>query len=190
MSWRRRFALQLARRDQRRQASVRDLADEGMLLVSAALRLSAKNLIILRTLRDGADHDEQVLLDALRAEINDLIEEKRRELARLQQERTRAGRRLGWATKHDDYRKKDVPTLRLREAVARRLLVLLRARHQDEAYLRGILAESRDSALDEMLQNRLLQFVPMKLDRRYHRDRDLRLDLVRHDLTLLLDSIA
>lgn len=166
-------------------AEVENSADEGLLIVSAGFRLTLKNLIIVRALRDGEAWDEGDLLAALAFEIDNLIDERQQDADFLDKTIKRARRRSGRAGWHDDYRQQDVPTLELRRAADRRMIERLRELADDRDYLRGQLAIARDSALDEVMQAKFAAQPRIVVDEEYRRDRDRRLAEVRRDLDRL-----
>src|SRR5690606_38832822 len=85
--------------------SAESLVEEGMLIVRAALRLAAKNQLILRALRDEQPYDRDELAAQIRAEMHDLAAEKRADAARLKKAAARAARRRGRAAHQTDYRR-------------------------------------------------------------------------------------
>jgi hypothetical protein len=160
--------------------------DEGLLIVGSAFRLSLKNLLIVRALRDGADYDEGVLVGALRAQIDELVAEKEDEGARLESALSRARRRRGWASWHDDYRQQDVPVLERRAEINRRLVERLHALSADSAFLHAELAGAREAALDEIVQARLAPVTAAGMDEAYPAERERRLALLRQDIEQLI----
>jgi hypothetical protein len=165
--------------------SIDALVDEGMLVIGAALRLGAKNRLILRSLRDGAGYDEQELRQMFRAHMFALIEEKEEEHRRLAEEIPRARRLLGKPLSADDYRRVDVPVLELRQEVSEGLVDRLRASADDGDFLTRQLELARESALDEIVHPRLAR-MHVPLDERYESERAARMELVRADLLRLL----
>jgi hypothetical protein len=136
--------------------AVASAADESDLVIGSALRLAAKNRLILSVLREGRDWDEDAVIGSIRDELAALLTEKETELERLRKTRKKAGRRRGRATHADDFRRQDVPKLQAREAELLELIDALRGPLGDEAFLRRTADAARVSALDEMLEARLL----------------------------------
>jgi len=189
-SWRQKAAIRLARRNFDDPHAINELADEALMLVSAALRLSAKNFVITRTMRDGLDYDEVALTAAVKADLRGIIGERKAEIGRLVTEQRRARLRRGWATRHDDYRRLDLPTLRRRENVARALAKRLTALTNDAEYLQSIVRTARDSALHEIIQARLIPLRQAGVDGRYEIEREERMDSLRAHLDLLTQPPA
>ncbi len=131
--------------------SLTPLIEEGLLVVASALRLSLKNHIILRALRDGQRWDDSALAALVRQDIDALSREKREDSERLALATTRASRRRGRATHASDYRRDDVELLADREKINRTVAERLRELAHDDGYIAGVVARARDSALDEIL---------------------------------------
>ncbi len=161
--------------------------DEGMLVVAAALRMSAKNRLIVNVLRDRGSYDEDGLADAVREEIDALITEKERTAERLVAVATRASNRRGDALHQSDYRRADAGAIELRRAIELALAERLRAARDDEAAVDAIVDEARASAMEEMFRPRYLSSAPREPDRDYAEHRDERMGRVADDLALLLE---
>lgn len=166
-------------------AEVENSADEGLLIVCAGFRMTMKNLIIVRALRDGEPWNEDELLAALHLEVDGLIEERERDVEFLEKTIKRAKRRSGRAGWHDDYRQQDVPTLELRRAADRRMIERLQELAEDDEYLRGQLALARDAALDDVMSAKFAAQPRVVVDEEYRRDRGRRVELVKRDLDRL-----
>ncbi len=166
-------------------AEVENSADEGLLIVSAGFRMTMKNLIIVRALRDGEAWDEGDLLAALAFEIDNLIEERQQDVEFLDRTIRRARRRGGRAGWHDDYRQQDVPTLELRRAADRRMIERLRELADDRDFLRAQLSIARDAALDDVMQAKFAAQPTVVVDDEYRRERGRRLAEVKRDLDRL-----
>lgn len=166
--------------------SAESLVEEGMLIVRAALRLAAKNQLILRALRDEQPYDRDELAAQIRAEMHDLAAEKRADAARLKKAAARAARRRGRAAHQTDYRRSDVAALEMRERVNLGIAEELRARSDDDDYLDGILDAARDAAVAELVSAGIgrapFGFRP---DRDYDRLRESRMRVVKSDLERL-----
>ncbi len=163
-------------------------ADEGMLIAATALRLAAKNRLIVHALRDGEPFDEAWFAAALREDIEALIEEREADARRLEEARATARRRLGRPRHFHDYRHADVRTLALREQVDRELAKRLRELLDDEEFCRGILSAAREAALDEIVaaqRSRQAELSGFTRDERYTAEREDRLASVKRDLEAL-----
>ncbi|MCU1635812.1 MAG: hypothetical protein JWQ68_1051 [Cryobacterium sp.] len=167
------------------RSPVENLVDEVLLIVAAGLRLSVKNDLIIRVLRDGLGYSEDALVNALQSSIDALIREKTDEISRLRATRARAGRRRGRARRHDDYRRDDVRLLASREQINRRLVERLRELGDDEQFVRNQLTAARDSALHDVMQARLAPAAPVLVDDLYLAERDQRMALLEGDLDAL-----
>ena len=125
--------------------------EEAVLIACAGARLALKNLFILRTLRDGKAFDEGWYMTAVREELLNLANETDADADRVLSERERAVRRQGRALFQDDYRLIDADLLDRREKVLRGLAARLRTLSADEEYVRTLISEAREQALDEVV---------------------------------------
>ena len=85
------------------ESSIDDLVAESELLVGAAVRLAVKNLLILRSVRDGLDYDEELYIAAAREELLLLAAQKRGDAERTAEARADALKRSGRAQHFHDY---------------------------------------------------------------------------------------
>lgn len=161
------------------------LVDEGMMIARSALRMSAKNHLIVAALRSPDDFDEAALLERVRDDAAALAEEKDTEAGRLEGIAGKAAKRSGRASFHDDYRRQDVRALGLREQVNTEMARRLRALVEADEDLRELLSVARESALDDMLQARLVAAIPFHLDPDYLVERGQRLETLTRDLSIL-----
>jgi hypothetical protein len=125
--------------------------EEAVLIACAGARLSLKNLFILRTLRDSKAFDEAWYTAAVREELLNLANETERDASRVEHERERAIKRQGRAMYQDDYRLIDAELLDRRESVLRGLAARLRELSADDGYIRSLIAEAREQALDDVV---------------------------------------
>src|SRR5690606_40500629 len=79
------------------------VADATLVALSAA-RQAVKNVMLVRTLRDAADFDEEWYTDATRRELRTLALEAEHEAHRLRELRDKTRNRRGTARAADDYR--------------------------------------------------------------------------------------
>jgi len=98
------------------ESSIDDLVAESELLVGAAVRLAVKNLLILRSVRDGLDYDEELYIAAAREELLLMAAQKRGDAERTAEARADALKRSGRAQHFHDYGERDIATLQRREA--------------------------------------------------------------------------
>ncbi|MCU1438264.1 MAG: hypothetical protein JWP66_1351 [Naasia sp.] len=193
--WATRLARKRAARaaDERRRTpldpALADQVDEGVLIATSAVRLAAKNDLILRALRDGDEYDAGALAGAVRAELLALAEEKVEDARRVESVRRSVRRRFGVPRHQHDYRRADRAPLEKREQVNAALAVRLRALSEDDDYIRDIVARARDAALDEIAYSmrdkaRALYNTAM-VDEDYEVARELRMQMIAHDLNEL-----
>src|SRR4051812_41389395 len=86
-------------------AALERQVEEGVMIASAALRLSMKNRLIVRALRDGDAYDDEWMTEAVRSEIDDLVDEKTADADRLEGTRTRVKSLRGRPDDPADYRR-------------------------------------------------------------------------------------
>lgn len=161
------------------------LVDEGMLIVRSALRMSAKNRLIMQVLGAGETFDEDALIEEVRADARSLAAEKSDEAERLEVVATKAAKRPGRATFHDDYRRQDVRALTLRERVGRETARRLYELGDDDKALRDLIHSARESALDDVIQARISAVMPYRRDPAYRRERNERMRALADDLAVL-----
>jgi hypothetical protein len=166
------------------ETSIAELIDEAMLIAAAGVRLAIKNLIILRSLRDHADYDEEKLVESVRQELHNMADEKAGDANRFAALRTDVQSRPGQPRHHDDYRFVDTEMLKRREDVSRGLADRLRALSEDEGYVRDLVVAARTVAWEEIaasLHQKLLKAAE-PVDENYERYRDDRLLSLLGDL--------
>ncbi len=131
-------------------AMLEELVAEGMLIVGAAIRLAVSNQAIMRTLRDHSDFDREWYSAAVREQLELLVEEKRSDARRVEDELARATGRSGRAKHQSDYRQVDVKQLRRRKSVIDALAAEIGAREADARYVDELAAASQDAATREI----------------------------------------
>lgn len=162
--------------------------EEGMLIAATAIRLAAKNRVIVRTMGDREPFDEEWFAGTLREDIEALIAEREEDAERLDQVRSAARRRLGRPQHFHDYRRADLRPLALRAQVDLELAQRLRTLLDDEEFMRATLEAARESALDDVVmahQSRQVDLTGFERDERYVAERDERVESVRRDLEAL-----
>ncbi|MFD1714224.1 hypothetical protein ACFSBZ_07065 [Amnibacterium flavum] len=164
------------------EPSVERQVEEGVLIVAASLRLSMKNRLIVRALRDGELYDDTWMTGALRGEIDDLIAEKTSDADRLENTRARAQSRRGRPGDPADYRRMDVHALAMREQITRVLTMRMAELADDRTFTDAIIAAAREAALDEMLGSRLKPSFDPADDPTYARERRLRINALKEDI--------
>ena len=163
-------------------AALERQVEEGVMIASAALRLSMKNRLIVRALRDGDAYDDEWMTEAVRSEIDDLVDEKTADADRLEGTRTRVKSLRGRPDDPADYRRMDVHSLAMRERITRDLTERLRSLSQDSAFTDEIISGARDAALGEVLGTRLKASFDPDGDPRYAKERRMRMNALKEDL--------
>ena len=167
------------------ESSIDDLVAESELLVGAAVRLAVKNLLILSSVRDGLDYDEERYVAAARAELLVLADEKRADADRAGEARAHVQGRAGRAQHFHDYHSIDSHKLARREAYDRQLAVRLRELAEDDYYLVGLADAARDAAWHEIADSvraKLARQVVSADERDYLVDRGWKLEELANDL--------
>ncbi|MES1212784.1 MAG: hypothetical protein ABUT11_04485, partial [Leifsonia sp.] len=129
--------------------SVEAQIDDGVLVALAAVRLAVTNRLIVRSLRDGQDYDEQRLRQRVTQELLKLAAEKEKDAARIRTVLETVGDKPGAADGPDDFRARDAKTLKRRAKVSAGLSARLAELATDSDVV-GELAERAHAAfLDE-----------------------------------------
>lgn len=168
--------------------------DEGYLVALSALRLSVKNGVILRILRDGAAWDERESADLARQAIDTLAAELRATAARLSDDSVRAAptprESRGARSKRDlarVRRKRDeAERLSARSRTLRGVVERLEAARDDDAIVRDLALRARDDTIGELMQARLIpRAEPLLLSEEEQREA---IAGVKADLQRLIDE--
>lgn len=123
---------------------------DAMVVARAGVRQRLKNVIIVHTLRDGADFELAWYTAAARDEFEQAAAETEADAERVARELAYAkGRHLRAVTARD-YVDRDVPTMRLRRKVLIALGIRLHALARDERALEELIYEARRDALDDI----------------------------------------
>lgn len=134
----------------RRRPLFAELVADAMLVARAGVRQHVRNVVIMRTLRDGADFDLAWYTDAVRAELEAGARESEAAAEQLATDARRArGRHLN-ATTARDYVDRDVPKLQRRRRVHLALAARLRAFADDELAVLALIEDARALALDDI----------------------------------------
>ncbi len=180
-----------------RPAAPRDLThqiDEGFIVALSAVRLSVKNGVIMRTVRDGEPWNEAEAIDLARRAIEAVITELDETATRLSHDSDaaapteRASRTA--RSRRDQARirrsRDEVVRLSARSRTLRGVVERLRAAHDDETIVRDLALRARDETLSELMQARLIpraERVPVSDEE--HREA---IAGVKADLQRLLDE--
>jgi len=132
------------------ESAIDDLVEEGELLAAVAVRLAVKNRIILGSLRDELDYDEERYVSAVADELIALADERDADADRIAADRADAGNRSGRAEHFHDYREADASTLERREEYSRRLADRLRTLAGDDGFARDTATKAHEAAWDEI----------------------------------------
>lgn len=162
------------------------LADAEALAIGA-VRIAVKNLLIVRALRDGADYDESWWLAAVAREFELLAAENEADAERLDTVRASTRRKYGSALHPADFRSRDAPLLKRRIRLLRTVAERLRGLAAEEDVLLAIVAEARQTALDEITSAR---HDPSPRAARDPAERAAGLALLADDLAALVESRA
>jgi histone H3/H4 len=168
-------------------ATLEELVDDGLLIAESAARMTVKNEVILRALRDRADYRPDGARELAREELRRLAVEARADARRIDDERDRAEDRPGKAAHQSDYRAGDIQHLSRRsealEALSERLIRL----SADDDHLDGMVEVARRQAWEEVgasLAERTEQAWSLR-DRLTTPERQRRMGLVADDLKAL-----
>lgn len=132
--------------------SVEVQISEGLLIAASGVRLALKNRIIPRALQERRPIDEVWLAQALKEEVQSLVQEKLADAARVERMRPRAAQRRGPADHVSDYRRVDLLFLQQREAVNRGTAEQLRGLLLDDDFVGSTTGAAGGAAVDEMVQ--------------------------------------
>jgi hypothetical protein len=131
-----------------------DVIADALLLATAAVRTAVKNLLIVRALRDHEDYEQSWWVRTVANEFEVIAAENDAIVARLETERDRAKKKKGRALHPADFRARDVPVLKKRIKVLRRIAARLREVASDEDAVLALVGEARAAALDEITSAR------------------------------------
>jgi len=126
-----------------------DLVEEGLLIALSGVRLSVKNRILVRVLRDGVDVDLDWCRAAVGAELHTLAQESADGAVRLAAQF--AGKRPDAMADDDSGTRYEPDRLPRREQLLRMLAARLQALATDDAAVRELAIASRAAALDDVL---------------------------------------
>jgi hypothetical protein len=140
----------LSRSPFRRRPLFADLVADALLVARAGVRQKVKNVVIMRTLRDGADFDLEWYTHAVRAELEALAVESEAAADKLARDARYAQGRHFRAATAADYVDRDVPKLRRRRRVHLALAARLRTLAEDEPAVVALVEDARMLALDDI----------------------------------------
>ncbi|HEY4225491.1 MAG TPA: hypothetical protein VGM70_06725 [Pseudolysinimonas sp.] len=123
--------------------------DDGVLVALAAVRLAVTNRLIVRSLREGKDYDEERVRLRVTNEILKLAVEKEKDAQRVRRLRRDAKERPGVAEGPGDFRARDAKTLDRRASVSAGLAARLAELATDPAVVGEIAERAHSAFLDE-----------------------------------------
>jgi hypothetical protein len=123
--------------------------DDGVLVSLAAVRLAVTNRLIVRSLREGRDYDEQRLRDRVTTEIRKLAAEKAKDATRISEVRATVADKPGAADSPNDFRARDGTLLDRRAAVSAGLAARLSELAGDSEVVGSIAERAHRAFLDE-----------------------------------------
>ena len=156
------------------EVSIASIVEDAAIISLSAVRLAAKNLIIVRALRDRVDYDDDWYVFAIRTELEALATEKDHDARRMESELTAARTKRGRGMHPSDYRSADVISLSRRKLTLNALAHKLRTMATDADVAHTILSAARLDALDEITASASRPPTPPKPLSRALRTRALR----------------
>ena len=169
------------------EVSIASIVEDAAIISLSAVRLAAKNLIIVRALRDRVDYDDDWYVFAIRTELEALATEKDHDARRMESELTAARTKRGRGIHPSDYRSADVVSLGRRKLTLNALAHKLRTMATDTDIAHTILSAARLDALDEITASASRPPAPPKPLSRALRTRALR-DLAQDIADLVGES--
>lgn len=133
-----------------RRPRLADLVDDALLVARAGVRQSLKNVIIVRTLRDGGDFDAEHYASVVRELLAEVAEQSAADAERLTRQIDYARGRHLRAVTAADYMNRDVPKLTRRRKVHRALAERLASFAADPDTVSALVDEARLAALDDI----------------------------------------
>jgi len=129
--------------------SIEAQIDDGVLVALAAVRLAVTNRLIVRSLRDGQDFDEERLRERVTRELRKLAAEKEKDAARIRAVLETVGDKPGAADGPADFRARDAKTLKRRARVSSGLAARLIELATDAEVVGDLAARAHGAFLDE-----------------------------------------
>ena len=129
--------------------SIEAQIEDGVLVSLSAARLAVTNRLIVRSLRDGQDYDEQRVRARVTTEIQKLAAEKEKDAKRIRKVLETVGDKPGAADGPDDFRARDAKTLKRRAKVSEGLAERLTELATDPDTVGDIAERAHRAFLDE-----------------------------------------
>lgn len=131
-------------------APVEEIAEQGVMVADVAVRLTVKNAIIMNALAKNVDYSSDTIAELVKDTLTELADERDDDAQHLDSV-AREIDRFGRSGRSDsDYGIDDNRTINHRRLVYRRVADELRARRDDEAYVRRTAENARQAAWAEI----------------------------------------
>ncbi|GAB2819890.1 hypothetical protein GCM10027022_07620 [Alpinimonas psychrophila] len=169
-------------------ASTGRMSEEGLLITLSAVRMSVKNSIIVKALRDNVNFVQEDYAAIARAELHKLSKRSVHDAERVEKQRKRLTKFKGTYSYDDDTRQ-DVKLLARRRKVYEQLAVSLNEVAESDERVAEILAGAQSDAAAEIvgaLSTRLVEQARVANEPDYGFLREERMrNLIEIDLALL-----
>lgn len=175
----------------RELAPVAEIVEQGMMVADVAVRMTVKNKIIMRALKQQASYSTADTKEKVREALTDLIAERERDAENIEKMLTKINR-FGYAAGGDtEYRSDDNSTLKHRQEVYQGVARQLRERLADSDYVAEIAQKATQLAwreVGESIANRAMHpYYSGGNSAEYQAARHKRIqDLIDKDLQQLL----
>jgi hypothetical protein len=174
-------------------STITRMSEEGLLITLSAVRMSVKNAIIVKALRERANFSDVDYTAIARAELIALSKRSIHDAERVEKQRKRLAKFKGTYSYDDDMRQ-DVKLLSQRRKVYHQLAASLLEVSDDEERISEIVTGAQMDATAEIvgaLSARFVEQAKLAEDPEYQTKRlDRMRDLVAIDLALLADSVT
>lgn len=171
-------------------ASVDESTSEGLMLAEYASRMRLKNAIIVGVLTRRESYSPDDYVEAAAGALEHLASEFVGAAERMSKELSAIANLRGSAVHAHDYRSGDAANLRHREAVLDSLVIALRTRRDDEAYVLDLVESARRDAWTDIARamGDSLDRSTIVVDENYLRERSRRMRQVSRDLARLASN--
>jgi len=129
--------------------SIEAQIEDGVLVALSAARLAVTNRLIVRSLRDGQDYDEERVRQRVATELEKLAAEKAKDAKRIRKVLETIGDKPGTADGPSDFRARDAKTLKRRAKVSEGLAERLTEMSVDPEVVGQVADRAHAAFLDE-----------------------------------------
>lgn len=129
--------------------SIEAQIEDGVLVALSAARLAVTNRLIVRSLRDGQDYNEERLRQRVTTELRKLAAEKEKDAKRIRKVLETVGDKPGAADGPSDFRARDAKTLKRRAKVSEGLAERLNELAVDPEVVGDVAERAHAAFLDE-----------------------------------------